>query len=274
MPLAAEVDPAQVSARTARTRRHPIYSTPALEFVALPHHASAPFRTTLPAPGELYLWRYHAEWQAISHDDPRSCISRAEYQWAKHYPNSALAKRYLIGCAALRFALAPMLACAPEQLEFGSAREGRLALLHPEAGSAIQIHIAFASVWVLIAVSNAAMGIGSATPGRRMTAPNAGAPTLPHRRAIADQSDSSAAMEHSTETHWQARYASLSDLAGRTLSDADVAFFRQNGASSTLDANDGQRYHVLDLPMPGRLCSAIALAEPVWTVYASGWLRS
>ncbi|WP_322013226.1 hypothetical protein [Paraburkholderia sp. J12] len=271
MPLAAEVDPVQVPAKAVRTRRHPIYSTPAIEFVALPHHAPAPFRETLPAPGELYLWRYHAEWQAISHDDPRSCISRAEYQWAKHYPNSALAKRYLIGCAALRFALSPMLACTPKQLEFGSAREGRLALLHPEAGSKIQIHVAFTGVWVLIAVSNAAMGIGSATPGRKTAEPNAAAPTPPHRHLIAD---SSPVAEPATETHWQARYASLSELAGRPQSHVDVAFFRQTGASSTADMNDGQQYHVLDLPMPGRMCSAIALAEPVWTVYASGWLRN
>ncbi|WP_322061225.1 hypothetical protein [Paraburkholderia sp. J63] len=271
MPFAADIDLVRKTAKTSATRRHPIYSTPALDFVALSHTSPAPFRQALPAPGELYLWRYRAEWQAILNDNPRLCISKAEYQWAKHYPNSALAKRYLVGCAAVRLALAPMLACPPGELEFGSTREGSLKLLNPGAAAGLHIHMAFTSLWVIIAVGTTPVGIGSAMPAPGIAETTAFAPRALDRRIVMEQSPLAG---HAGEPHWQARHASLCALTGRTTSEMDPTFLRQPGAATTAQTNDGKRYHVLDLPMPGRICSAIALAEPAWTVYASGWLRN
>lgn len=260
MSLAANTDDL---ARPTPTEPIPRQST--LNFIALPHRNDAPVLTALPAPGELYVWRYRTEWQGILKGDPRSCVSQGEYQRARHYPNSALAKRYLIGCAALRRVLGAMLDCPPLQLQFASSRrEGRLELLLPVIDVPIEAHLAFVGVWLIIAVSRTAMGIGSIIPGPMPALAQESGQRRVHMRRDAAP-DAAAKMRHA------ARCGSISALTGRPIDELEIHFSAHPGMVSTAEFDGGSRCHVIDLPMPGRICSAIALEEPVANVYATGW---
>lgn len=252
-----DTDPFRIAALTSPTDPRHVDKPPSFVFTAVPHQRPAPFRETTPAPGELFLWRYRTEWQAISRGDPRACVSQAEYQWARHYPNPAMAKRYLVGCAALRHVLSTMFGCPPLQLEFGRQREGRLELLRPATSEPIELHLAYAGVWLIIAASAMRMGIGSIVPGPGLTRPDL--PTVTDR--VADMRRA-------------ARHDSVCALIGRSIANREIDFDPRESRSSSVALDDGTRCHVIDLPMPGRICSAIALAQPVQNVYASGWTRS
>jgi hypothetical protein len=59
---------------------------------------------------------------------------------------------------------------------------------------------------------------------------------------------------------------------GAQLMNADAHVLQQDAATFFVDAPDARRWQIIDLPMPGIISAAAAVAQPVTRVHAFGWM--
>lgn len=238
---------------TERSGTHPVYRTPGLHFMPRRIDEAAFQRNRLPARGELMLWRLRAEWDATTRPLATLDLPRKEQHRAIRGLSPALGKRYLVSRVFLRHTLSTMLSCEPGKIELHEVTEGELKLLSPACSPAIEIRVAYAGVWILLAISQRRLAIGATVPEPAVR--------QPARHLFDDARDR--------------LYRESASRLGGTLSgpahDAWPAIVSQNGATLIAETASGGQIHVVDLPMPGQICAAVATHEPLATIHAFGW---
>lgn len=245
---------------TERGSTHPVYRTPGLHFLPWRLDDPAFQRNRLPAPGELLLWRLRAEWDAATRGFSPLDIPRKEQHRAIRGLSPALGKRYLVSRVFLRHTLSTMLGCAPAEIELHDHTEGELILRNPVCSQSIEIRVAYAGVWILLAMSRRRLAIGATVPEPALRQPVPGpfddARDRLYRESALRLCDMHEAYEprHDPATH-----------------DAWPAIVSQNGAALIAETAAGGQIHVVDLPMPGQICAAVATHEPLATIHAFGW---
>ncbi|MBY4674325.1 hypothetical protein K6W12_27255 [Burkholderia multivorans] len=267
----ADVDHAEpASYPTGPIRGHPVFQTLGLDFVPQPPTLGARPCRDFPASGNLILWRVRAEWHGMRREEGLPWLSPVERERAKHHPNPALAKRYQVGRATLRCILSGMLGCSPGAVDLvdGSDRQPRL------RGTEVTpaIHVAYAGNWILIGISATGLGLGTVVPVAGWDRPGGDAVAGdPNARVAAELFP-----DIPTVGQWaqqRARRESVYRLASSHDLGTKPAVVTQYGAASMISSPDGRRYQILDLPMPGRIAAAVALAGKVSRVDAFGWVR-
>lgn len=256
MPFNSSVALADETAAPSRSVRpvHAVRFAPEFEFIprrlAYRHAAGVP----LPKDGELLLWRFRPEWQSIPKDAAYACLSKTEQARVRSHPYPALAKRFVVGRAVMREILADVIGCAPGEVALKDDEDGQPRLVRDGACGPIEIAIAYAGIWIVVGVSSSPLGLATSVPTLPDNAPGEPALALPP-----------------LETRSRVRHASLS-AAGAGVLSADAAVLRHDASPFFVDTAGPLRWQVLDLPMPGIICAAAALARPVTRVHAFGWM--
>lgn len=216
-----------------------------------------------PKDNELLLWRCRSEWHFLSRDAAYARLSQAELARVRSHPNPALGKRFVVGRAAMREILADMVGCVPAQVELVEDARGKLRVANVGEREPIEIAIAYAGIWIVIGVSRSLLGLATSVPTLPDNAQNdrRDDTTSPHRKKVS----------RSIETLSQVRHASLTAGMGAPLLNVDPRMLRQDVATFFVDAPDTRRWQILDLPMPGIISAAAAVAQPLTRVLAFGW---
>lgn len=211
-------------------------------------------RNRLPAHGELMLWRLRAEWDATTRHLSPLDIPRKEQHRAIRGLSPALGKRYLVSRVFLRHTLSTMLGCEPREIELHEHAEGELKLMNPACSPAIEIRVAYAGVWILLAISRRQLAIGATVPD-----------PLVVRRPTPLQ------VGETRDRLYRESALRLSAMRPDRAQDAWPAIISQHGAKLIAETPAGGQIHVIDLPMPGQICAAVATHEPLATIHAFGW---
>jgi hypothetical protein len=216
-----------------------------------------------PKDGELLLWRFRPEWQSIPKDTAYACLSKTELARVRSHPYPALAKRFVVGRAVMREILADMMGCAPGEVELKDDEDGQPRLVHESTHEPIEIAIAYAGIWIVVGVSSSPLGLATSVPTLPDSAPGGtGEPASTRRTATL----------RPVETRSQVRHASLASAAGAGALSADATVLRHDASPFFVDTAGLARWQILDLPMPGIICAAAAVARPVTRVHAFGWV--
>lgn len=258
-----------VSYPAAPIRRHPIFRTAGLDFI--PHHAIHRPLLHCECPGvdTLILLKARADWAAVSREDGLASLSSSEIGRARHYPNPSIAKRYLVGRAVLRCALSNMLNCSPAVVDLVESAQGQPQLRG--AAFPLSICVAYVGTSIVIAMSAAPLALGVAAPAAGADRDAAGLyAETDVACAIALFPDLPGCPEW---TQQRARRRSVSRLAAGDIGSLDLTIATQYGAAFMIDTPQGPWGQVLDLPMPGRVAGAVALARRVTRIDAFGWMR-
>lgn len=234
-------------ARTA----HAIVSAAAPQFVSYPLTRHYPHRVAAPRAGELHLWRFRCEWLPVPVQEGETWISKGERERARLHPNSALRKRFVSARVVTRWIVANLFDCEPHVVDLQDDGSEKLRARHPHDGRGITIDIAYAGIWIVIGIASTALGLSVVVP-----APG----------AVLDE-----AQEASRQ---RARYGSLCNALRYAPVDIDLDLLSSNAASCAFDLAEHGRWHVLDLPMSGKIRAAVALAQPVTHVHAVGWPKA
>lgn len=218
-----------------------------------------------PNDGELLLWRCRSEWHFVSKDAAYARLSQAELARVKSHPNPALGKRFVVGRAAMREILGDMIGCAPAEVDLVEDAQGQLRVANVGEREPIEIAIAYAGIWIVIGVSKSPLGLATSVP------------TLPDNAASGHPDGDTASsrrqkMSRSIETRSHVRHASLTYAMGVQLMNADAHVLQQDAATFFVDAPDARRWQIIDLPMPGIISAAAAVAQRVTRVHAFGWM--
>ncbi|MFM0211198.1 hypothetical protein PQQ96_27765 [Paraburkholderia sediminicola] len=238
--------PAQ-SVRTA----HAIVNAALPRFVSHPLTRHYPRSVTAPRAGELHLWRFRCEWLPVPVQEGDAWLSKGERERARLHPNSALRKRFVSARVVTRWIVANLFDCKPHAVDLQDDGHEKLRARHPHDGRGITIDIAYAGIWIVI-------GIASATLGLNVVIPSPGA-----------------ALDEPPEgSRRRARYGSLSNALRYAPADVDLDLLSSDAAVCALDLAGHGRWHVLDLPMSGKIRAAVALAQPVTQVQAVGWPKA
>jgi hypothetical protein len=250
---------------------HPICKTAGLDFVPHRAKASPPGSIDLPSHGQLILWQFRADWHLISRDEARTWLSVDERSRAKHYPNSALAKRYLVGRAMLRRILSGMLACEPQAIALSNGSDEQPQIFRAEPHRNVRLHVTYAGVWIMIGLSSTDVGIGAVMPVPS-TSSTESPPVIQSLRETATTLPLQLFPEvyGAPQQRW-ARHASLARLASIGVLGPEPAILTEYGAATVVHTANDQRCHVLDLPMPGEIAAAVAVPQLVTRIDAFGW---
>lgn len=252
---------------TKQVQSHPAYRTPGLNFIPWRIDATDSHRNRLPAPGELMLWRFRAEWDNISRNDASLRMPLSEHHRAIRGHSPALGKRHLVSRAFLRNTLSRMLDRPSADINLRDHAEGELTLLAPTFSPELAIRITYAGIWVLLGISRGKLSVNAAVPHFHAGHQERLGPT-PHPATAAPSSPASGLIE---EVRDQTLRESVIRLTGDEPAERYPALISQNGAAVIAEANDGQYIHIVELPMPGQICAAVATYEPLSTIQAFGW---
>jgi hypothetical protein len=150
-----------------------------------------------------------------------------------------------------RWIVANLFDCEPHAVDLQDDGNEKLRARHPHDGRGITIDIAYAGIWIVI-------GIASTTLGLSVAVPSPGA-----------------ALDDTRETSRQrVRYGSLCNALRYAPVDIDLDLLSSDAASCAFDLAEHGRWHVLDLPMSGKIRAAVALAQPITQVHAVGWPKA
>ena len=150
-----------------------------------------------------------------------------------------------------RWIVANLFDCEPHEVDLQDDGNEKLRARNPHDGRGITIDIAYAGIWIVI-------GIASTTLGLSVAVPSPGA-----------------ALDDTRETSRQrVRYGSLCNALRYAPVDVDLDLLSSNTASCAFDLAEHGRWHVLDLPMSGKIRAAVAIAQPVTQVHAVGWPKA
>jgi hypothetical protein len=213
-----------------------------------PLAASHPFDTLRPPEqGELMLWLLRSEWQLISREAGHLRLSPAELKRARTHPHAALGKRFAVSRAVLRGLLAPMTGEAPERIELLDGPDGRVRLAKHGPASALDVVVDYAGIWILIGIASCSLGIAT-----QALLPTGYAPSTVRAAT---------------------RRAALAMATGRPAA-IDAALLEYGGPALWVELPPTGTWHLLDIPMPGKLRGAISAAAQIRRVAAFGWRPS
>ena len=266
MPDEASITPVDGTSSGARNRaaRQAVPRFPGIEFV--PRNLARPVSADVvqPQSGELLLWRFRPEWQAISRGDGYTRLSNAELARVRNHPNPALGKRFAVSRVVLREILSGITDCPPDDVELADDAQGRPRLLRAGQPSPLSIAVAYAGIWILVGVSTSAIGLATHVP---TLSDSRGAALSARTRTVAQPTTKNLA-----DVQSRVRHASLVDAAGKVMLDADDQLLCRSDKDFVVDTPEGRHWHILDLPMPGAICAAAALAQPISRIHAFGWI--
>jgi hypothetical protein len=169
------------------------------------------------------------------------------------------------GRAAMREILADMIGRAPAEVELVEDAQGQLRVANLGEREPIEVAIAYAGIWIVIGVSKSSLGLATSVP----TLPDNAASDHPEGETASFRREK---MPRSIETRSEVRQASLTYAMGAQLLNADAHVLQQDAATFFVDTPDARRSQIIDLPMPGIISAAAAVAEPVTRVHAFGWM--
>ncbi|MGC2968915.1 4'-phosphopantetheinyl transferase family protein [Paraburkholderia aspalathi] len=227
----------------------------------------------VPRPGELHLWRFRAGWLPVSIQEGDRWLSETERGRARLNPNSALRKRFVAARVVLRWIVANLLDLAPHEVKFIDDHAEQPGVQLPPDSHPVAIDIAYGGIWIVIGIASGALGLGVAmpTPGNETAIPGEARasiwPTgMPDRHA--DR------FRYADEALQSARYSSLSNALKRPSIDIEPLALRANVTATFVDLPAAGRWHVVDVPMPGKIRAAVSIAHPVKSIQAFGWPKS
>ena len=227
---------------------HSIVAAPAPAFVAHPLTRQYPRNLAAPRGGELHLWRFRCEWLPVPVQEGDSWLSKTERERARLHPNAALRKRFISARVVVRWIVGHLFDCDPSGVDLQDDGNDKLRARHPRDGRGITIEIAYGGIWIVI-------GIASTTLGLSVVVPSPGA-----------------AFDETPETSRRlARYNSLCNALRYAPVDIDGNLLASETASNAFDLAEHGVWHLLDLPMGGKIRAAVALAQPVTHVHTFGW---
>jgi hypothetical protein len=228
-----------------------IVSAATPEFISRPLTRHYPRSVAAPCVGELHLWRFRCEWLPVPVQEGEVWLSKVERERARLHPNSALRKRFVSARVVTRWIVANLFDCDPRTVDLQDDGNEKLHARHPHDGRGITIDIAYGGIWIVIGIASAALGLSVVVP------PPVAVPD--------DASDGS---------RQRARYDSLCNALRYAPVDIDPDLLSSNATACAFDLAGHGCWHVLDLPMSGKIRAAVALAQPVTHVHAFGWPKS
>jgi hypothetical protein len=244
-----DTDAAQAGQPLRPTHTLVSVAAPQLALHPLKHHDSR--GVGAPGAGELHLWRFRCEWLPVAVQEGDMWLSKAERERARLHPNPALRKRFVSGRVVTRWIVAHLFDCDPHSVDLQDDGNEKLRARHPHDGRDIVIDVAYGGIWIVIGVASARLGLSVVVP-----APGT-------------------ALDHAHQDFRQrARYDSLCNALRPASVDIDRGLLSGDATASAFDLAGHGRWHVLDLPMSGKIRAAVALAHPVTRVHAFGWPKS
>jgi hypothetical protein len=239
----------------AQTHRHSVTHTPDPSFIPWKFDDIELRHQRFPHPTELTLWRFRAEWGSAARTSLPFHISPDEQNRAARSPSSAIAKRYLVSRAVLRNILSPMLGCAPTQIELDDDADAQPQLIAPVPHQTLHIRMAYAGIWVLLGMSGQHFGMSVALPDLR--------PVSSPGRSTRDETTTGSDVISAARE--QSRQDSMLALA------ASTGGFGQPHDGLLHSSCEIGRANIIELPMPGQICAAVATHQPLHAINAVGW---
>lgn len=247
----------------------------ACEFDFAAHRMTRQYPTWLdaPRPGELHLWRFRTGWLPVPIHEGDRWLSENERERARLNPNSALRKRFLAARVMLRWIVANLFDSAPQDMRFIEGHAEQPSLQLATEGCPLVIDIAYGGIWIVIGVSSATLGLG-------VTMPKPGVETALLERAPASIWPTGAPdrlrqpFHHADESLQFARYKSLSSALKQPDLKVAPQTLRDNAVATFVDLEAAGRWHVVDVPMPGKIRAAVSVAQTLNTIQAFGWHKS
>ncbi|OBR50053.1 hypothetical protein A6456_33835 [Paraburkholderia tropica] len=162
-----------------------------------------------------------------------------------------------------------MLNCSPALVDLVESAEGQPRMR--DAGFPLSIYVAYAGTSIVIGMSATPLAVGVAAPAAGADR-DAGGRYAERDAAFAITlfPDLPGCPEWTVQ---RARRRSVSRLAEGGVAQLDLTIATQYGAAFMIDTPQGPWGQVLDLPMPGRVAAAVALARRVTHIDAFGWMR-
>jgi hypothetical protein len=228
------------------TLRSVALAAPAFKSHPLTRHY--PRNVTPPRAGELHLWRFRCEWLPVPVQEGDGWLSKTERERARLHPNAALRKRFISARVVVRWIVGHLFECAPESVDLQDDGSDKLRARHPRDGRGICIEIAFGGIWIMIGVASTTLGVSVVAP-----APGTALDDTPEKLRA------------------HARYNSLCNALRYAPVDIEQHLLVSDAASSAFDLAGHGTWHLLDLPMGGKIRAAVALAQAVAQVHTFGW---
>lgn len=244
----------------AQTHRHSVTHTPDPRFIPWKFDEIELRHQRFPHSTELTLWRFRAEWGSAARTSLPFHISPDEQNRAARSPSSAIAKRYLVSRAVLRNLLSPMLGCPPAQIDLDDDADAQPQLIAPVPHQKLYIRMAYAGIWVLLGMSGQNFGMSVALPDLRPVTSN-GRSTRNNAAPDNDDIINDGLITAREQSRQDSVLALTASTGGFDL--PRDAMLRSNCAIS--------RANIIELPMPGQICAAIATHEPLHAINAVGW---
>ncbi|REE22893.1 hypothetical protein B0G71_6121 [Paraburkholderia sp. BL27I4N3] len=228
---------------------------PAAAFLCHPLTRSYPYNVAAPRAGELHLWRFRCEWLPVPVQEGDTWLSKSERERARLHPNAALRKRFISARVVVRWIVGNLFDCEPNAVDLRDDGNEKLQARHPRDGRSITIDIAYGGIWIVI-------GVASATLGLSVVVPSPGA----------------APDETPEASRRRARYGSLCNALRYAPVDIDIELLFSHTATGAFNLAEHGRWHVLDIPMAGKIRAAVALAQPATQplthVHTFGWPKA
>ncbi|MGF6773698.1 hypothetical protein P3T18_006212 [Paraburkholderia sp. GAS199] len=251
-PRALERADASEPPREAQWVPTSVVAMAAPEFVSSPLTRRFPHNLGVPRAGDLHLWRFRCEWLPVPVQEGDTWLSKGERERARLHPNAALRKRFVSARVVARWIVANLFGCQPSDVDLHDDGNEKLRARHPRDGRGLALDIAYGGIWIVIGVSATTLGLGVTVPAPGIAAD---LPALDGERR-------------------RARYMSLCNALRYAPNDIDPDLFNNDSAWCGYDLAQHGRWHLLDVPMAGKVRAAVALAQPVTRVYAIGWPKA
>lgn len=268
----AQPSPPAHDATRERSRRIAI---DACEYAFTPHRMTRQYPSWLDVPraGELHLWRFRSGWLPVATQEGERWLSETERERARLNPNAALRKRFVASRVVLRWIVANLFDASPQDMQFIDGHAERPGVQFASDGHPVSIDIAYGGIWVVIGVASTALGLG-------VTMPTLGTEIASCERARAtiwptgapDRFDKPS--RYVDESLLSARYSSLSNALKQPSINVAPHTLRDDAIASFVDLSAAGRWHVVDLPMPGKIRAAVSVAQPISKIQAFGWQKS
>ncbi|SDR21965.1 hypothetical protein SAMN05443245_3652 [Paraburkholderia fungorum] len=226
-----------------------------------------------PRPGELHLWRFRSGWLPVSIQEGDQWLSEAERERARLNPNSALRKRFVGGRVVLRWIVANLFNTTPHEVQFIDGPADGTSVQLTADGHPVTIDIAYGGIWIVIAIASSALGLGVTMP-----APG-GENVIPEVRRTsiwpsAEPDCHEDRFRYAEESVQAARFNSLSNALKRPSIEVSPQALRDNAVATFVDLPSTGRWHIVDVPMPGKIRAAVSVAQPVTRIQAFGWPKN
>ena len=234
----------------AELGRTTLVATAKPEFVQHPLMRHLPRNVALPCVGELHLWRFRCEWLPVPVQEGDAWLSKSERERARLHPNGALRKRFISARVVVRWIVGHLFDCEPRSVDLHDAGHEKIHARHPHDGRGITIDIAHGGIWIVIGIASAALGLSV---------------IVPSPGAVFDIG------ETSEQSRRHARYRSLCHALRYVPVDIDEDLLSSAKGVCAFDLGEHGCWHVLDLPMGGKIRAAVTLAAPLTLVHLFGW---